>query len=225
MDRRKAFTLIELLVVIAIIALLLSILLPSLREAKKRAQAVVCKNNVRQIGLAANLYAEDNQTYLPRGGASGTWFKCFLPYLGAEHNTGDYRNVKIYRCPSFPNKEQTVCFVVSSWTFNDKNDPSGHEVREPTKLDTFKTPMMKVYLADNEDGSWRPIIKQEGDPDIMRLDVWHLGHLPDSTSEDRTHGRRVARDRHRDGCNYLFLDWHAEYIPTEDMSVKYWRNK
>ncbi len=225
MDKRKAYTLIELLVVIAIIALLLAVLTPALREAKKHAQTVVCRSNVRQIGYAVILYAEANDTYIPRGGSFGTWFNCFLPYVGQEGNEGDYRNVKIYRCPSFPDKRQTVCYVVSSWTFDSKNDMLGHEITAPTKLATFKHPMSTVYLADNEEGSWRPIIQQEGDPDIMRIDVWDIGHLPDSISEDITRGRRVAKDRHRQGSNYLFLDWHAEYIATEDMSIRYWRDR
>ena len=225
MKRRMAFTLIELLVVIAIIAMLLAILLPALGKAKRQARTIVCRSNVVQIGRAAILYAEANNTFIPRGGAAGTWFKCFLPYVGQEGNQGDYRNVKIYNCPSFPDKKQTVCFVVSSWTFNDRNDPTGHEVTQPTKLEEFRHPMSTVYLADNEDGPWRPIIEQEGDPDILRLDVWNPGHLPQSISTDITSGRRVARERHREGANYLFLDWHAEYIATEDMTIRYWRDK
>jgi len=221
----KGFTLIELLVVIAIIALLLSILLPALKKSKKRAQMVVCRSNIRQIGIAAYLYAGANDTYIPRGGAFGTWFKCFLPYLGQESNEGDYRNVKIYRCPSFPEKRQTVCFVVNSWTFDSNVDQQGHEIAEPTKYNTFKNPVSTVYLADNENGSWRPIIEEEGDPDVLRLDVWNSGHLPGSTSQDITWGRRVAKDRHRQGANYLYLDWHAEYIATEDMNINYWRDK
>ena len=225
MNRSKGFTLIELLVVIAIIALLISILLPALKEVKRQAQGIVCRSNVRQIGLATNLYAEANETYIPRGGSLGTWFKCFLPYLGHEQNSGDYRDVKIYRCKSFPDREQTVCYVVSSWTFDDESDPTGHEVTEPTKLKTFRRPMATVYLTDNEDGPWRPIIRQETDPDIMVLDVWNVAHLPDSTGEHVTYGRRVAKERHKKGSNYLFLDWHVEYIATEDMSIEYWRDR
>jgi len=58
--RKKGFTLIELLVVIAVIALLLSILLPSLRQAKKQARAVVCKSNLHQWALIWKMYVDDN---------------------------------------------------------------------------------------------------------------------------------------------------------------------
>lgn len=58
---KKAFTLIELLVVISIIALLLSILMPSLEKARDKARTVVCRSNLRQVGLALVLYAENNK--------------------------------------------------------------------------------------------------------------------------------------------------------------------
>ena len=61
----RAFTLIELLVVVAIIALLISILLPSLNRAKRQARQLLCVTNLRAQGQAAVLYAEDNKGYLP----------------------------------------------------------------------------------------------------------------------------------------------------------------
>ena len=63
----KAFTLVELLVVIAIIALLMGILMPALRRVKKQAEATTCLSNLKQIGLAASLYAEDFERSIPRG--------------------------------------------------------------------------------------------------------------------------------------------------------------
>ncbi len=67
MSRRKGFTLIELLVVVAIIALLISILLPSLARAREIAKRAVCASNLRSIGQAIKVYANDNQDYFPTG--------------------------------------------------------------------------------------------------------------------------------------------------------------
>lgn len=73
--RTAAFTLIELLVVIAIIALLVSILLPSLQKAKELARRAVCATNLRSIELAVNMYAQDNNEAFPEvnGPSSGGW--------------------------------------------------------------------------------------------------------------------------------------------------------
>jgi prepilin-type N-terminal cleavage/methylation domain-containing protein/prepilin-type processing-associated H-X9-DG protein len=64
--RRKGFTLVELLVVIGIIALLISILLPSLNRARETANRVKCGSNMRQIGQAIQLYANENKGNYPR---------------------------------------------------------------------------------------------------------------------------------------------------------------
>jgi prepilin-type N-terminal cleavage/methylation domain-containing protein len=65
---QRAFTLIELLVVVAVIAVLASLLMPSLVRAKSKAASAQCISNLHQWGLAYRMYADDNDDFLPRRG-------------------------------------------------------------------------------------------------------------------------------------------------------------
>ena len=221
---RVGFTLIELLVVIAIMALLMGILFPVLRKVREQGKDVVCRNNLRQIGMAANFYAGDNALYIPRsaewGGDIKPWFQLFMPFLSQRAINDDYRTVKIFRCPSYPDKAQTVCFVVNGWR-NEGNNGWGMQ-RTPTKLTDCARPAETIYLADNEDGSWRTIIKKATDRDVTRCDVFRPSHLPSSDSQDITGGRRVARARHKNGCNVLYLDWNVGWMAAEEMTPEMW---
>src|SRR5205807_1596476 len=71
-NRRSGLTLVELLVVMAIIGMLVGLSLPAVNAAREQGRATVCKNNLRQIALAALLH-ESAQGFYPSGGWSGAW--------------------------------------------------------------------------------------------------------------------------------------------------------
>jgi prepilin-type N-terminal cleavage/methylation domain-containing protein/prepilin-type processing-associated H-X9-DG protein len=103
----RAFTLIELLVVIAIIAILASMLLPSLSRAKLKAQGIQCMNNHRQLCLAWRQYTEDNRDLLLYASGDvvkyepGVWVGGTLDFNAGNTSNWD-PTVDIYRSPMWP---------------------------------------------------------------------------------------------------------------------------
>src|SRR5690242_19214931 len=105
MEQRRAFTLLELLVVIAIITILASLMLPALHRARQAAQAASCLNNLKQWGLATQMFAADNSDYLPKDGTPN----------GTSVDEGWYIDL--------PRTLRIPTYVEMPWRLNDKIDP------------------------------------------------------------------------------------------------------
>src|SRR4051812_43776946 len=96
---QQGFTLIELLVVIAIIAILAAMLLPALSKAKERAQTTRCLNNLKQLGVAMQMYGDDAADLLPKANGVVTWTSPDpLPWL--RPLASYYHNTNVLTCAS-----------------------------------------------------------------------------------------------------------------------------
>jgi len=112
---RRAFTLIELLVVIAIIGILAALLLPLLGRAKESGRGAACMSNLHQIGVALQLYVDENRNHLPvmRDHSLTTTNELPSPDMVLSNQLG---NVKVLKCPS--DQQQLFESTGSSYSWN-----------------------------------------------------------------------------------------------------------
>jgi len=185
----KKFTLIELLVVVAIIGILASILLPSLQKSRVKATHAVCKSNQRQLGIALNMYTDDNEEYFAHSGWAGNLSgqKGWL-YSGNNKDSQDdvetgalwpyLTSYDSYRCPAHEKKTygtQRVSSYIMSGAVNDYGYGDG----KPFKMSQIRNDFIVLWEGnehhegnmwnDSSDYPWEDFSGNE------KLTLRHLG--------------------------------------------------
>lgn len=207
MDRSKGFTLIELLVVIAIIALLMSIIMPSLKRAKEIAQRVSCSSNLRQLTTAWIMYADENNGELvPSRAVSGSpeegWTGSNYFDYAIEDQVDAIRDgslfeyagsVDLYKCPASKEEEglRTYCLscVWNSPSFS-SGTLAGLESEVFQKITDARNPATRNVFIDTVGVDYDAMF---------------------TIAKDAPEWSNIPNWRHNNGLSMSFGDGHVEY--------------
>jgi prepilin-type N-terminal cleavage/methylation domain-containing protein/prepilin-type processing-associated H-X9-DG protein len=205
--KRRGFTLIELLVVIAIIAILAAILFPVFARAREKARQASCSSNLKQIGLAILMYAQDYDERYP----------CECHQLGQPNNAGNWcwrydvypyiKNWQVFACPS---SNQSGGPGDSSYGYNCKNFSN-------IKLATVTAPadlMMVIDLANKNNLPNYPAPEHAKPFDAS-------GAVPCGNSSCCAGNARddayIPGARHNEGSNLTYGDGHVKWLNEQSL--------
>jgi len=196
---RRGFTLIELLVVIAIIAILAAILFPVFARAREKARQTSCLSNLKQIGLAHQMYAQDYDEMFLAGRYNAECMFGHYHDLGGNNSINDYygwfnhiypyiNNTQVYRCPS---QQWTTC-------------TSGGEVARITNAYLFNYGGCRRRAMAEIDRPAETMITMDGQNSFVIS----------STNYKSTAMSAMGNglDRHNGGANIAFCDGHAKWM-------------
>jgi prepilin-type processing-associated H-X9-DG protein/prepilin-type N-terminal cleavage/methylation domain-containing protein len=188
MSNRPPFTLIELLVVIAIIAILASMLLPGLQQAREAGRATVCKSNLKQFGVVYDLYAGDYQGVCPPA-VNGTWRWLVSPYIENQQGTFDPTLGKLkLQCPTATTLHPETLYGSSI-----------AQVDLPWQMwlywrrDRIAAPSQKIQNADSASSS----------------SAWYEWLV---STHWATISYLMPEARHNRGANLLYVDGHVAWV-------------
>lgn len=231
MRTKKAFTLIELLVVISVIAVLMAILMPALMRAKEQGKRMVCLNNLRTLGTANTLYAEDaDGWYVPimdrTQGNSRNWpanqqYRKLIGYKAKQNeNDSDWHAPREYLCPSdiisIQKREDrqwnnwlSYGYNLTDWYHSSWYDIgyAGH------KTTSVRSPASELFLTESNDwwAVWWGANYVDG-WDVLGQDT--IMPYKDVGCEGPT------LYRHAEGVNLAFYDGHVQHMKKNKVWIQ-----
>jgi prepilin-type N-terminal cleavage/methylation domain-containing protein/prepilin-type processing-associated H-X9-DG protein len=195
-SRNVGFTLIELLVVIAIIAILASLLLPALAQAKAKAFGTKCLGNLKQIGLASLMYGDDYDGALPRSSHQGqSWVGSLQPYTDGTN---------LWRCPKDTNLQRRYSYAINDFVLP-PDATAG--LLDFSKAATILDPTETLFMAECADG-------------YANSDHFHFTDSDDGDYSETGFPQQVAVRRHLTSANYVFVDGRVEQLSWSNTKLK-----
>lgn len=245
MQKTRGFTLVELLVVIAIIALLMSILMPALGRVRKQAKFVICQSNLKQLGAAFRMYADDNDGYFQEGfigkppcndsqwrESSHWWVDSLKPY---------YQNNDVCLCPMASKFSPTknpgaigakfYAWSSEGWITEDRWGSYGInswvEHNQCEELGDYGRPELRWRKLDVSGGGNIPLLldNQWIDGAPTEFDNPPEYDDQDYRVDPSTAMDRFMLNRHDGGINCLFVDLSVHKIGLKELYTLKWNRK